>query len=1066
MGVTALTLGLVVGSAGESAAEGSAPPRFTAPGAAGSVTLITGDRVVLDGAGGGSVVPGTGRDDIAYSTSTEQGHLFVVPDDARKAVASGRVDRRLFDVTELVESRYDDAHRDSVPLILTTDGGVRAADALAGTTVTYDLPVVKSFSANTSKAKAADTWRTLVGDSSYTKIRLDGLRQPTLDRSVAQIGAPAAWQAGYTGTGVKVAVLDTGVDAEHPDLKGKELAAKNFTYESDADLSGHGTHVAATVASAGAKYRGVAPDAKILDGKVCVRFGCAESWILGGMAWAVEQGADVVNLSLGGGDSPEIDPLEEAVNTLSAQHGTLFVIAAGNSGSDAETIGSPGSADAALTVGAVDRNDDIAAFSSRGPRVGDGAVKPDVTAPGVDIVAARSSTGSIGTPVGDGYVSMSGTSMATPHVAGAAALLKQQHPDWTGSRIKAALVASAKPNPALTAFDQGTGRIDLTRAITQTVTAEPANLSLGLQQWPHADDVPVTKDVVYRNSGTDTVTLDLTVDAKGPDGKPAPAGLLTVAPANVTVPAGGEAKVTVTGDTRIGTLDGAFTGTVIATSSTGAVRSPVSVAREVESYTVTVNHTDLDGTRAPGETYLGEIGGSQTYYLSEDDGSAQIRVPKGDYYAWSTIVTGKRFAFLAAPRLTVDEDTVVDADARITKPVKVSVPEPTAVIRISDVGATWPTATGTVIHGKALPDTYEPSTGQIGEDAAPDRMASRVGVQWQGTPVGDMPINYRFASAWKGEMPTGVVRDLGKSDFAEVKTTVGPSPDGRDHFLTLSPADSLGGGTFAWRAPVGASGTATDYVAGDGVTWTSTHEQIFENTIEAEQNTPPREFRAGKRYANLPGYAVFGPALDGFAYALGRTGSTLRVTVPVFGDSTGGTGYSAFDSARTTLFRDGVKIGESTEPGNLRGDMSSLSASYRVETEATRSGVSEFSTKVTAAWTFRSEEVGPRYTPLPMSIIRFRPDLDRRNTAPANRTFPVPLVVQQNPGADNGRVNRITVDVSFDDGKTWRHAPVIGRSALVHNGPAGSFASLRAKATDSKGNTVENTVIRAYKIAG
>ncbi|HWO60600.1 MAG TPA: S8 family serine peptidase, partial [Umezawaea sp.] len=853
-------------------------------------------------------------------------------------------------------------------------------------------------------------------------------------------------------------MLDTGVDATHPDLVGRELVEQNFTEDADnQDLVGHGTHVAATIASAGAKYRGVAPDAKILDGKVCIRFGCAESWILNGMAWAVEQGADVVNLSLGGGDTPEIDPLEEAVNTLSSRYGTLFVIAAGNEGS-AETIGSPGSADAALTVGAVDRNDNIAPFSSRGPRVGDGGVKPDVTAPGVDIVAAKSSTGVIGTPAGDGYVSLSGTSMATPHVAGAAALLKQQHPDWNGSRIKAALVASAKPNPALTAFDQGTGRIDLTKAITQTVTAEPANLSLGLQQWPHADDVPVTKDVVYRNSGTDTVTLDVTVDAKGPDGKPAPAGLLTVSPANVTVPAGGEAKVVVTGDTRIGSVDGAFTGTVIATSTGGAVRSPISIAREVESYTVTVNHTDLDGNPSPtGETFLGDIGGAKSFYLAEADGSAQIRVPKGDYYTWSTVSTGKVYAFLAAPKLTVDKDTVVDADARTAKPVKVSVPEPAAVVQLSNVGATWPTSTGTINHSKALPDTYEPRTAQIGEDSAPNRMASQIGVQWQGTPVGDVPVNYRFASAWRGEMPTGVVRDLGKADFAEVRTTVGPSPEGRDHVLTLSPADSLGGVGFAWRAPVGASGTVTDHVAGDGVKWTSTHEQLFENTIEAEQNTPPREFRAGRHYDNLPGYAVVGPAMGGFAYALGRTDSTLRITVPMFGDSTGGAGYSTFDSARTTLFRDGEKFVESTDAGNLRADVPPSAASYRLETEATRGGVSEFSTKVGGTWTFRSADVGPRYTPIPMSIIRFRPALDQRNAAPANRLFPVPLVVQQNPDADNGRVNHITVDVSFDDGKTWRHAPVIGKSALIHNGPAGSFASLRAKTTDSKGNTADIT---------
>ncbi|MCS7482756.1 S8 family serine peptidase [Umezawaea endophytica] len=1069
LGVAALAFGLVVGSAGESTAAESAPTRFPAAGKAGSVTLITGDRVVLDGTGGGSVVKAAGRDNVVFTTSTEQGHVFVVPADARRAVASGRVDRRLFDVTELIESRYDDAHRDSVPLILTTGKDLRAAGSPVGTAVTGALPTVRSFAARTAKAQAASAWSALLADSAYTKIRLDGLRQPTLDRSVAQIGAPAAWQAGYTGTGVKVAVLDTGVDAEHPDLKGRELVEQNFTEDADnQDLVGHGTHVAATIASAGAKYRGVAPDAKIMDGKVCVLNGCAESWILDGMAWAAEQGADVVNLSLGGGDSPEIDPLEEAVNTLSAQYGTLFVIAAGNSGG-AETIGSPGSADAALTVGAVDRNDGIAPFSSRGPRVGDGAVKPDVTAPGVGIVAAKSSTGVIGTPAGDGYVSMSGTSMATPHVAGAAALLKQQHPDWTGSRIKAALVASAKPNPALTAFDQGTGRIDLTKAITQTVTAEPASLSLGLHEWPHADDVPVSKEVVYRNSGTDAVALDVAVDVKGPDGKPAPAGLLTASPAKVTVPAGGEAKVVVTGDTRIGSVDGAYTGTVVATTASGAVRSPLSIVREVESYTVTVNHTGPDGKPAPdSSTALVALDTMKAYGFYEEDGSSSVRVPKGDYFGTTYIVTGSDWAVLTRPKLTVSGDTVVDIDARVAKPVKVSVPEPAAEGVLGEYSVTRRSGQKSTGYGLIYLSDFGDTltTAQLGPDVAPGDLTARMGVQWRGTPDGDTPINYRFGSAWLGKAPTGHVRDLAKKDFAEVRTTVGPTPEGRTHAHALLGTDPDGGGGWSWIAPMGESGTMVDLVAGDNTTWGALYDQVSGNSLETEQVTPPKKYKPGKSYELAPNYAVFSPGLDGYLRALGRSGDSIRASVPLFSDNRGGEGYSLVDSARTTLFRNGTKVGETT---TTYGDFTvpAEAGAYRLESEATRSGVSEFSTRVSAAWTFRSAHVdGQQSKSLPLSVVRFLPKLDKKNSAPAGRLIAVPLLVQQNPGADNGRVNRITVDVSFDDGKTWRHAPVIGRSAIVHNGPAGSFASLRAKATDSKGNSVENTVIRAYKIAG
>ncbi|MFI9838762.1 S8 family serine peptidase [Nonomuraea sp. NPDC051941] len=141
-------------------------------------------------------------------------------------------------------------------------------------------------------------------------------------------------------------------------------------------------------------------------------------------------------------DTPGLDPLELAVNTLSATKGTLFVIAAGNDGGPG-TVNSPGSADVALTVGAVDRDDRTAEFSSRGPRSFDHAVKPDISAPGTDIVAAN---------LGGGHIAHNGTSMAAPHVAGAAAIIAQQHPDWNGERIKAALVESAKAGTGWTAL--------------------------------------------------------------------------------------------------------------------------------------------------------------------------------------------------------------------------------------------------------------------------------------------------------------------------------------------------------------------------------------------------------------------------------------------------------------------------------------------------------------------------------------------------------------------------------------------------------------------------------------
>ncbi|GDY52134.1 hypothetical protein SVIO_027570 [Streptomyces violaceusniger] len=360
----------------------------------------------------------------------------------------------------------------------------------------------------------------------------------SLDQSVPQIGAPEVWKAGYDGTGVKVAVLDTGVDTGHPDLAGKIADAQSFVPdETVQDGNGHGTHVADTIVGSGAasdgKYKGVAPGAQLLVGKVLDDTGSGqESWIISGMEWAANSGAKIVSMSLGGTASGPSDVMSQTVDELSAATGTLFAIAAGNTGPSGKTIGTPGIADSALTVGAVDKSDNLASFSSRGPRTGDYAVKPEITAPGVSITAARAAGTSMGTPVNDYYTTASGTSMATPHVAGAAALVAEAHPDWTGQQIKADLASTAKTMTDATPFEQGDGRVDAVRAVEQGVFATPT-LSFG--KFDDGDNDVVTKDITYTN--TTDHAVELTVASSLTD--------LALGSGTVTVPANGTATVPV-----------------------------------------------------------------------------------------------------------------------------------------------------------------------------------------------------------------------------------------------------------------------------------------------------------------------------------------------------------------------------------------------------------------------------------------------------------------------------------------------------------------------------------------
>ncbi|MGM1059924.1 S8 family serine peptidase [Saccharothrix sp. Mg75] len=1033
-----------------------------------AVTLVTGDRVVLAGDGVRAFVAAPGRERTVFHTYERDGHLHVVPRDAARLISQGRLDPRLFDVTGLVESGYDDARRDTVPLIVAGD----EEPAAAGLHVTRSLPVVGSYSARVVKSQAAETWRTLVSRASVRKVWLDGLRELSLDRSTAQVGAPAAWAAGYTGKGVKVAVLDTGVDAAHPDLAGHVVEAENFTEDPDGtDGVGHGTHVAATIAGGVAPYRGVAPEADLLDGKVCVAAGCQESAIVAGMEWAAARGADVVNLSLGGDDTAELDPLEEAVQRLSERTGTLFVVAAGNNARPG-TISSPGSADAALTVGAVDRLDGIAPFSSRGPRTGDGGVKPDLTAPGVDVVAARAARGTVGTPVGEGHVAMSGTSMATPHVAGAAALLAQQHPDWTGAQVKAALVASARNNPELTAFDQGAGRLDLAKAITTTVTAEPASLAMGLQRWPHDDDAPVGRTVAYRNTGTAPVTLALSVDVRGPDGSAAPGGLLGVAPAKLTVPAGGEATATVTADTRLGSVDGLYVGSVVATGGPAPLRTAVSVNREVESYDVEFEFVDAAG--APAVDYYSSVIGldTDTFAFPYDaDGSFALRLPRGEYFTGTDVQSeGGKLALLPRPSLTVDRDQRVVSDARTARPLRITAPDAAAQEALGDI---------TVVrrHGDRQASTSTAFLGGFGADvsiahAGPelpgDGVVSLIGSQLRGTPEGGTPVTYRFAWSQRGVLPTGFVKAPAAADLAEVRTTFGPGPAGRAFGHGGNPMTPGGVGGWAWLPDVTSPGQAVNRVTTD-LAWSWGFLQFGpDGGVEATLTSPERAYTRGARAAEEANDPVFSPALPpSRSPYLGRMGDDVAFAVPLFTDASGNGGTAAVSSARTTLLRDGVEVGETPYAGNGLFPVPAGEAGFRVETEAVRAaGSSDFATRVASAWTFRSGTTsGDGYAPLPLSVVRFTPELDASGSAPRGRALRVPLTVQQQEGAANGRVERIDVEVSFDDGATWTAAPVSGGAATVTTPAAAGFGSVRVKAVDSAGNAVEHTVVRAFKVA-
>jgi subtilisin len=269
------------------------------------------------------------------------------------------------------------------------------------------------------------------------------LTDPRVPWGVSRVGAPAEWSAAQ-GDGAVIGVIDTGIDATHPDLQGQVLGGVNVQDPAHptawADDQGHGTHVSGTIAAKGAGLFGVAPHAKLYAIKAMDKDGNGDyTSVIAGIQWAMDHGIKIINMSVSA--SAGSDPLHRAVQAAVAA-GVTIIAAAGNTGETGGNVGYPGAYPEVIAVGASDSADHVAPFSSQGPQL-------SFIAPGVNVLSAK---------MGGGYITMSGTSMASPHVTGLAALA------WSlGARdpqsLRAALTRAARPIAGLTSDQEGTGLV-------------------------------------------------------------------------------------------------------------------------------------------------------------------------------------------------------------------------------------------------------------------------------------------------------------------------------------------------------------------------------------------------------------------------------------------------------------------------------------------------------------------------------------------------------------------------------------------------------------------------------
>jgi serine protease AprX len=375
----------------------------------------------------------------------------------------------------------------------------RVVKAVGGT-VTRELPIVGGFAA-TVPAKSVRLLRSLPGVihdvTDAGRIHFEGSYGQNSGVASAVyptvVGADKAWKAGWTGTGVGVAVIDTGINATG-DLAGKVVHSEDFSGDGDnVDHFGHGTFIGGLIAGSGqgsaGLVKGVAPNANLIALKIASANGASDiTHVMAALQWAVsfkdEYNIRVINLSLGTDSTQDyrIDPLNAAVEKA-WQAGIVVVVSASNLGPNPGTITKPADDPFVVTVGAVrdnttlNTNDDtVADFSGAGPTAANGLSKPDVAAPGGSVVSSRAPGSTVDNAfpsarVGTSYFKGSGTSFAAAVTSGAAALVLSRNAALTPDQVKARLVSTARPMLVNDANRVGSGVIDAYAATASNSTA-------------------------------------------------------------------------------------------------------------------------------------------------------------------------------------------------------------------------------------------------------------------------------------------------------------------------------------------------------------------------------------------------------------------------------------------------------------------------------------------------------------------------------------------------------------------------------------------------------------------
>lgn len=695
-----------------------------------TITLITGDTLYVTKPDKGTwsvAVKEAPRQhgSVSFETfSDSQKGTYAVPADVVSLIPNF-LDPYLFNLDYITQNHLNDESTSIVGALVQYAPGSTLSNQWDTTLLQYStLSMVNSQALSIPKENAAEFGSYILSQprslpSGIEKIWLDKVATVADEQSVQMIGADIAGNVlGYNGSGVNIAILDTGIDAKHPDFffangTSKVIIQVDATCMAEPiflcdhttkDLFGHGTHVASiaagTGAASGGRYIGVAPGANLMNIKVLGRYGAGfYSWIITGLQLA-SQGingvrADVISMSLGGLPTDGSDPLSQAINQIVSVYGIPVVVAAGNEGCNF-CVDNPGSADDAIAVAATTKAlspalPAIASFSSRGPRLDNFDIKPDISAPGVGIIAACSSTaGTIKCPVGSQYVKLSGTSMATPHVSGSVALLLQQARQrgitLTPFEIKdilqsssTVLPPSAPDGPDVDIYQQGSGLVRIDHALEARVIFNSSELSFGVV--PYATSV-LQQTFQVTNLATENVMLNLSYEMRDVQTPLSPLDtgalhndLVSLDHTQVTIAADSSATITLTinvANAPTLKLWNIFSGRIFASSGNATLAHAIfGFTKEGPRQTANLMTVRPNGAYVPFASSivydtLDPLGYENFFLRADNNGHISLRLPLSSYNFIMDLVVNPSGDILGHYRIVALEVPVTTSPVNVT----------------------------------------------------------------------------------------------------------------------------------------------------------------------------------------------------------------------------------------------------------------------------------------------------------------------------------------------------------------------------------------------------------------